>query len=126
MSTLWLGFLYSSFLPVIIILIGLLMWKNTPKKVNVRLGYSSPFAIMNLDTYQFANQYCGHRSVIAGLIIEVVSLLVFALMYYAAYHFLDRLFVYLITGQLVAWIVSVLWSTEKALRRTFYEDGTRK
>ena len=46
-------------LPIVMIIGGVMMWKYPPKNINDFIGYRTYRSMKNMDTWIFANNYCG-------------------------------------------------------------------
>ena len=68
-------------LPVIITLIGYIMNKYPPKKVNWFIGYRTRKSMRDETVWKIANQYCGKLWMKIGLIVLVVASLLGILVY---------------------------------------------
>lgn len=61
--------IYSIFLvPNLIIIIGLLLFKYPPKKINIFFGYRTNRSMKNKKNWDYANKCCGKLWIILGLI----------------------------------------------------------
>lgn len=82
-------------------------------------------SMKNMDTWRFANEHCGRLWYKMGLFMLVFSVLVSVLLLRTndnTYSMISLIFVML---QCIILIVSII-PTELALKKMFYEDGTRK
>ena len=52
-------FLCNLLIPVVVIVTGRIMWKHYPKNINGLVGYRTTRSMKNMDTWRFANEYCG-------------------------------------------------------------------
>ena len=74
--------LYTLFIiPILIILIGYLMLQYPPKKINWFIGYRTRKSMSNEADWKLANQYCGKIWIITGLIMFIVTLILFVIFY---------------------------------------------
>ena len=69
-------------LPIIITIIGHLMNKYPPKKVNWFVGYRTRKSMKDETVWKVANEYCGKLWMRIGLIMLVVALLLRLLVYF--------------------------------------------
>jgi len=70
--------MYVIFLiPIILIIIGLILVKCPPKKINIIVGYRTRKSMKNENNWKSANQYCGRLWIIVGIIMFLISLVVF-------------------------------------------------
>ncbi len=118
-------FICNLLIPVVVIVTGRIMWKHYPKNINGLVGYRTTRSMKNMDTWRFANEYCGRLWYKMGLFMLVFSVLVSVLLLRTndnTYSMISLIFVLL---QCIILIVSII-PTELALKKMFYEDGTRK
>ncbi len=118
-------FLCNLLIPVVVIVTGRIMWKHYPKNINGLVGYRTTLSMKNMDTWRFANEHCGRLWYKMGLFMLVFSVLVSVLLLRTndnTYSMISLIFVML---QCIILIVSII-PTELALKKMFYEDGTRK
>ena len=117
-------FLCNLLIPVVVIVTGRIMWKH-PKNINGLVGYRTTRSMKNMDTWKFANEHCGRLWYKMGLFMFAFSVLVSVLLLRTndnTYSMISLIFVLL---QCIILIVSII-PTELALKKMFYEDGTRK
>ena len=118
-------FICNLLIPVVVIVTGRIMWKHYPKNINGLVGYRTTRSMKNMDTWRFANEYCGRLWYKIGLFMLAFSVLVSVLLLRTndnTYSMISLIFVLL---QCIILIVSII-PTELALKKMFYEDGTRK
>ena len=118
-------FLCNLLIPVVVIVTGRIMWKHYPKNINGLVGYRTTRSMKNMDTWKFANEYCGRLWYKMGLFMLVFSILVSVLLLRtndSTYSMISLIFVLL---QCIILIASII-PTEIALKKMFYEDGTRR
>jgi len=111
-------------LPLLMLVFGLFTRIGLPKRVNWFVGYRTPLACKNQDTWAFAHRYWGKLMIVFGLILTVLAIVGLPLL---ARDTLDpTLF---LTISAVATLLSVLLTiipTEIALRKEFDKDGQRR
>ncbi len=112
-------------IPFMMILAGYIMWKHTPKKINHFIGYRTSRSMQNTDTWKFAHEHCGKRWLVIGLVMLLPSIAVHIPFYESSENALGVVCIIAMAIQLVALIASI-FSTEKALKYTFHDDGIRK
>ena len=66
-------------IPLMIIVVGYLMVKFPPKKINYVVGYRTLKSMKNIDNWNFANKYCGKLLMITGFIMLLISFLILIL-----------------------------------------------
>lgn len=69
-------------IPILILFIGFLMYKKPPKKINWLIGYRTIKSMKNEKIWKKANQYCGKLWIKFGIIMLLVSSLLFSLIYF--------------------------------------------
>lgn len=111
--------------PAVMIIGGGLMRKITPKKINGIYGYRTDRSMKNLDTWQFANRYCGRLWWIIGWIIIIPTALVMVPFYSSGEDVIGFVSGIILALQMVA-LVAALFPTEAAIKRTFDDNGERR
>ena len=112
-------------IPVLMIIAGRMMWKRPPKTINGTVGYRSNRSMMNMDTWNFAHDYCGRLWWKIGWIMLVPSILIHVPLYGKSDNAIGIACGLLITVQTIVLIVSI-FPTERALKRTFTDSGKRR
>ena len=118
-------FICNLLIPLIMIAAGFLMYKKTPKEINGLIGYRTPRSSKNKDTWAFAHEYCGKLWFKWGLILLVPSVIVQIPFFNSGEDTLGAVSVAFETVQLV-FLIGTIFIVEKALKRTFDENGNRK
>ncbi len=121
----WFMLICDLLIPVIMIIAGRMMWKHCPKNINVVLGYRTTRSMKNMDTWRFAHDYCGRLWWKIGLIMLIPSVLIHIPFYHSNENMIGIVGIILITIQCIVLIVSI-FPTEAALKKTFFDDGTRR
>ena len=112
-------------IPVLMIIAGRMMWKHPPKTINGTVGYRTSRSMMNMDTWNFAHDYCGRLWWKIGWIMLVPSILIHIPLYGRSENAIGIVCGILITVQTIVLIVSI-FPTERALKRTFTDSGKRR
>ena len=112
-------------LPCVMLLFGFIWRGGGPETVNVIYGYRTVLSMKNMETWRFAHIYCGRLWRAFGAVLLVVSSLVFAFFHGADKDVAAWAFVAITLAQ-VASIIPTILLTERAMRRHFNKDGTRK
>lgn len=118
-------FLCNLLIPVIVIVIGRIMWKHYPKNINGLVGYRTTRSMKNSDTWKFANEYCGRFWYKMGLFMLAFSVLVSVLLLGTNDNTYSMISLIFVLFQCVVLIVSII-PVEIALKKMFNEDGTRR
>ena len=94
--------LYTIFMiPILIIFIGYIMYKYPPKKINWIVGYRTRKSMKNEENWKFANQYCGKLWIKIGLIMFVITLVLFALFYLNVINYTEDVLAIIILVQVI-------------------------
>ena len=112
-------------MPLTMLLTGRAFSKNAPKTINSVYGYRTPMSMKNQDTWQFAHRYFGRLWYRCGLVLTPVTVAVMCLALGKGESTVSWLGSALCALQLVVLLASIA-PTERALRRTFHKDGSRK
>lgn len=121
----WFLFCCVLILPVIMLIAGRLMWRHPPKEINHLIGYRTPRSMKNQDTWNFAHICCGRLWWTAGWGVLVLSALLFLPFRGMSDTAVGIASIVFLCAQLAVLFVSIA-QTERALRRTFDENGIRK
>jgi len=118
-------FCFNLLIPLVMLIGGWCMYKHTPKKINALIGYRSTMSMKNNDTWRFAHAYCGKLWLRIGLVLLVISAAV-QIPYLSADKDTFGYVTLILTGiQLAALLISIV-PVEKAPRRVFNKDGSRR
>lgn len=115
----------SLLVPVIVIITGRMMWKHYPKNVNGLIGYRTTLSMRNIDTWKFANEYCGRLWYRTGILMLFFSIIICLLFFKASYNTAFTASLILIAIQCII-LVATIFPTENALKREFPEEETRR
>lgn len=121
----WLWLIFVFVTPAIMIFAGWMMWKHCPKDINGLVGYRTTRSMKNMDTWQFAHDFCGRLWWKIGFVMLAGSALVFAFVCRSDKKTIGIAVSVLLLVQCAVLIASIV-PTEKALKTTFNDDGTRK
>lgn len=123
----WFWFLLACdiIVPIIMVIAGRWMWKHTPEDINVLIGYRTTRSMKNMDTWKFAHEHCGQLWWKIGWVMLLPSVLLHIPFYNASNNTIAILCAVVCTVQCVILVVSI-FPTEKALKRTFTDEGIRK
>lgn len=121
----WFLFVCNLLIPVCMILGGRMMWKHCPKEINGMLGYRTRRSIRNPDTWRFAHDFCGRLWWKVGWVMLWVTVAAQILFFGSSEE------VFSIVGSVISMaqcmiLIGSIFPVERALKRTFYEDGNRK
>ena len=113
-------------MPLILLAAGLFTRIGLPKKVNWFMGYRTPMACKNQDTWVFAHKYWGKLMIIFGTIVLVLSIIGVIL---AGRGVIEPVDGFILGASAIITVILVFISmipTEIALRKEFDKDGIRK
>lgn len=123
-------FFCSVLIPLLTIIFSRSMRKHPPKNINGVCGYRTTMSMKNKDTWLFAHETCGKLWWKVGWVMLTASIII-ASIAVALTIMKDNDNIVGLTGvllcilQLVA-LIATISPVEKALKRNFNEDGTKK
>lgn len=112
-------------IPIVMLISGRMMWKHCPKRINNIVGYRTTRSMKNMDTWRFAHDYCGKLWWKTGWVMIIPSVLIHIPLYYSDKNTIEFAGLILMTIQCFIMIASI-YPTEKALKKHFNDDGTRR
>ena len=121
----WFMFVCDLLIPMLMIVIGRIMWKHPPRKINDVVGYRTTRSMQNMDTWKFAHDYCGRLWWKTGWIILIPSVLIHFPIYNSSKGIIGTVGGILCTIQCVILLISI-FPTERALKRNFTDEGIRR
>ena len=121
----WFILICDLLVPLLMVICGILMWKRCPKRINGWLGYRTPRSMMNMDTWTFAHEFCGRLWWRIGWILLISTVLLHLPFYKSEEDTLGVVCLFSTVIQLVVLILPVFF-TERALKKTFTDHGTRR
>lgn len=121
----WFTFICDILIPITMVVLGRIMRKRPPKNINGIVGYRTSRSMKNMDTWQFAHDFCGRLWWKIGWIILFPAILISIPFYSASENALGALCGILCTIQ-CAIMIATVFLTERALKRTFTDEGIRR
>lgn len=121
----WFMFVCNLLIPVILIIVGRMMWKHCPKKINTVYGYRTKRSMKNMDTWRFAHNYCGRLWWKIGWFSLFPSVVVQIPFFESSEDVIGIVGGIICMIQVVILIASI-FPTEAALKKTLNDDGTRR
>ena len=112
----WFMLICDMLIPIVMIIVGRMMWKHCPKSINGMLGYRTARSMKNMDTWKFAHDYCGKLWWKIGWIMIIPSVLIHIPLYHSDENTIGIAGVILVTIQCFIMIVSI-YPTERALKK---------
>ena len=125
MGFFWVLFACCLLTPVIMLLAGWMMWKHCPREINGLLGYRTARSMKNQDTWRFAHAYCGRLWWRGGWVLLLLSALGMLPFMHSSEDTLGTVCIVLCLGQAALLVLSI-FPTERALGRTFDNEGQRR
>ena len=118
-------FVCNLLIPIIMIGFGGAMKKHAPKEINGIYGYRTSMSMKNVDTWNFAHQYCGKLWWMLGWIMVPITVFLMLLLLGSGIDMTGIWGGIICILQCVALVVSI-YPVEKALRKNFDKNGKRK
>lgn len=111
-------------IPIIMLGFGYVMRKYPPKKINGIYGYRTSKSMKSDETWKFAHEFCGRIWVKVGLVMLLVSLLIFFITLRYKEDTLDLIILLVVLLQTAVLLISII-PVEKALGNLFDNKGHR-
>ena len=112
-------------IPLTMIGFGHTFLKKAPNKINCVFGYRTAMSMKNRDTWDFAHQYCGKLWLRWGLILLPCSVIPMLFLIGKNTDEIGILGTIIMFVQMLPLVGSII-PTERALKRTFDQNGKRK
>ena len=111
--------------PLIMLFFGLYFKNKSPKEINSLFVYRTTMSMKNKDTWEFAHHYCGRLWLVLGMIMLPLSVIP---MLFFINQDIDVVGIAggIIEGIQVVVLLISIFPTEKALKKTFDENGNRR
>ena len=111
--------------PLIMLFFGLYFKNKSPKEINSLFGYRTTMSMKNKDTWEFAHHFCGRLWLVLGMIMLPLSVIP---MLFFINQDIDVVGIAggIIEGIQVGVLLISIFPTEKALKKTFDENGNRR
>lgn len=111
--------------PATLIGFGLALVRRPPGTINSVYGYRTPMSSKNMDTWNFAQRYCGKIWYISGRVLLIPTVLASLAVLGKDDDTVGNMGAILCTVQLIPMLGAII-PTELALRRKFDKNGNRK
>ena len=122
----WISMLVSVLLvPVIMIGAGNWLLNHPPKDINCLIGYRTRRSMKNRDTWDFAHRHIGNTWIKWGFIMLPATLAALFPTLGRGEEMICVIGLILLCAQTLVMLISII-PTERALKRTFTEDGERR
>lgn len=122
----WIFMMITNLLiPLTMVGFGKYFIKNTPKEINMIFGYRTTMSMKNKDTWEFAHNYCGKQWLKLGYILLVASAIAMFVVIGKDENVIGS-FGGIVCGVQMVFLIGTIFTTEKALRKTFDKNGNKK
>ena len=111
--------------PVIMIVMGRYFMKTSPKEINYIFGHRTNMSMKNKDTWTFAHKYISKLWFYPGLILVPITVIPMLLVIGKGADIVATVGSIVMVIDLII-LIAPIFPTEKALKKTFDKDGSRK
>lgn len=115
------GIITSCMLGLVFTIIGFVLMKYPPEHINNSLGYKTPFAMKNEETWNEGNRFCGKVLMIGGIVF-----IPFSIIFKYIYRNDLAISMRISAVALVIIVIGGIAYTEVHLRMVFNSAGIRK
>ena len=112
-------------IPILMIILGRMMWKHAPGSINKVVGYRTTRSMKNMDTWKFAHDYFGQLWWKIGWAMLIPSAVILFPFYNNSENTIGVVGGILCGIQCIILMVPIFF-TERALKRNFTDAGVRK
>lgn len=112
-------------IPLTMVGFGKYFYKKAPKEINAVFGYRTTMSMKNKDTWEFAHKYFGKIWYKHGWILMVVTIIIKLLTIGQSEDVVGWAGAIWVHVQMVVLMIGII-PTERALKKTFNKDGSRK
>ncbi len=119
----WFMLVCDLLIPAAMGITGYRIWKHCPSKINPTSGYRTRRSMQNMETWKFANTYCGQLWYKAGLIQVLPTIAVHVQYVNREVNEIGIASLVIVGVQLTVMLLSII-PVEKALKKKFNKDGT--
>ena len=118
-------FICNLLIPIVMLICGFFMSKYPPKEINGIIGYRTTMSRKNMDTWKFAHDYCGKLWLKLGLLLLIPTIIIQIPFSHSSENAIGYITLIVEGIQLVAILGSIVF-VERALKKTFDENGIRR
>lgn len=118
-------FICNLLIPIVMLTCGFLMYKKPPKEINGVIGYRTTMSRKNKDTWAFAHDYCGKLWIKLGLLLLILTIIIQIPFVHSSENAIGCMTLVVEGIQLAVILVSIVF-VERALKKTFDENGVRR
>lgn len=122
----WYLFACNLLIPAMMIIGGYWMKKRPPRQINGLVGYRTTRSMKNMETWKFAHDLCGKLWLRIGLILLIPTLVAQLSLLHSADDDLIGVVSLIIVGVQLAALILPIIPVERALKKTFDDDGNRR
>ena len=112
-------------IPAMMIGCGIWFIKKPPSKINYVFGYRTRRSMMNRDTWDFANRYCGKVWLVLGIIITPADIIAMITVFGKTIFEIGNFSTILLFVQIIPMLLTV-FIVESKLKKTFDDYGRRR
>lgn len=121
----WFMFVCDLLIPMLMIIAGRMMWKHPPKKINAIIGYRTSRSMKSVETWKFAQEYCGKLWWKIGWIMLIPSVIIHFPFFGSSDNAIGIVGGILCTVQCII-LIAAIFPTEIALKKRFDNQGKPK
>ena len=118
-------FICNLLIPIVMLICGFFMYKFPPKEINHIIGYRTTMSRKNKDTWRFAHDYCGRLWLKLGLLLLILTIIIQIPFAHSSEDIIGYMTLVVEVTQIAALLGSIVF-VERALKRTFDENGVRR
>ena len=125
MSTWFIMSIVSLFVPLIMLIFGIVFLKKSPNKINPVYGYRSRRSMKSIEAWKFAHYLCAKIWLYAGIVMLLFTILAMLLVLKKSEETIGTVAQIVIYVQLAILLLSII-PVEASLKRNFDENGNKK
>ena len=125
MSTWFIMSIVSLFVPLIMLIFGIVFLKKSPHKINPVYGYRSRRSMKSIEAWKFAHYLCAKIWLYAGIVMLLFTILAMLLVLKKSEETIGTVAQIVIYVQLAILLLSII-PVEASLKRNFDENGNKK
>lgn len=125
MSTWFIMSIVSLFVPLIMLIFGIVFLKKSPNKINPVYGYRSRRSMKSIEAWKFAHYLCAKIWLYAGIVMLLLTILAMLLVLKKSEETIGTVAQIVIYVQLAVLLLSII-PVEASLKRNFDENGNKK
>ena len=118
----WSMLVCNLLMPVIMIVVGIIMMKRPPKKINAFVGYRTSRSMDNQESWNFANKHSGKLMIMFGIIAIIPSVVIMLPFYGSDDDTIGIISTVIMVFQFILIIIPIIL-TERILKRKVKEEN---